>query len=111
MAPALVKRVMKSLCAANGMTSSSSSLAKGTNILSIAPNVSLQQARTWDQALVSNFSTTPLTHIFKGAFTGVCSEEHVPTYTDNVEKFKAKRVHAVICVSINDPYTMNEWAE
>ncbi|KHN33049.1 Peroxiredoxin-2F, mitochondrial [Glycine soja] len=45
------------------------------------------------------------------AFTGVCSEEHVPTYMDNIDKFKAKGIHAVIRVSINDPFTMNEWAE
>ncbi|XP_068496414.1 peroxiredoxin-2F, mitochondrial-like isoform X3 [Phaseolus vulgaris] len=46
-----------------------------------------------------------------GAFTGVCSEEHVPTYMDNADKFKAKGIDFVICVGINDPYTMNEWAE
>jgi len=63
----LVKRVMKSLCAAHGMRSSSS-LAKvkvGTDILCIAPNVSLQRARTWDQSVASNFLTTPLVDIFK----------------------------------------------
>jgi len=49
--------------------------------------------------------------IYQGAFTGVCSEKHVPTYMDNADKFKAKRVDFVICVAINDPYTMNEWAE
>ncbi|XP_052735417.1 peroxiredoxin-2F, mitochondrial isoform X2 [Vigna angularis] len=62
-----VKRVMKSLCAAHGMRSSSS-LAKvkvGTDILSIAPNVSLQIARTWDQGVASSFLTTPLVDIFK----------------------------------------------
>ena len=30
---------------------------------------------------------------------------------DNIDKFKAKGIHAVIRVSINDPFTMNEWAE
>lgn len=30
---------------------------------------------------------------------------------DNIDKFKAKGIDAVICVAINDPYTMNEWAE
>lgn len=49
--------------------------------------------------------------ISQDAFTGVCSEEHVPTYMDNIDKFKAKGIHAVIRVSINDPFTMNEWAE
>ena len=49
--------------------------------------------------------------ISQDAFTGVCSEEHVPTYMDNIDKFKAKGIDTVICVSINDPYAMNEWAE
>ncbi|KAK7359741.1 hypothetical protein VNO77_01706 [Canavalia gladiata] len=120
MAPALVKRAMKSLC---GITASSSfhKAVPGTDILTAAPNVSLQKACTWDQAVASQFSATPLKDIFKdkkvvifgipGAFTGVCSEEHVPTYTDNIDKFKAKGIDSVICVAINDPYTMNEWAE
>ncbi|TKY72131.1 Peroxiredoxin-2F [Spatholobus suberectus] len=124
MTPALVKRLTKSLSATLGTKFSPSfsftKLSTGTDILSIAPNVSLQKARSWDEGVASNFSTTPLIHIFKdkkvvifgipGAFTGVCSEEHVPTYMDNIDKFKAKGVDAVICVAINDPYTMNEWA-
>nr|XP_007147748.1 hypothetical protein PHAVU_006G151700g [Phaseolus vulgaris]ESW19742.1 hypothetical protein PHAVU_006G151700g [Phaseolus vulgaris] len=67
MTPTLVKRVMKSLCAAHGIRSSSSfaKVEVGTDILSIAPNVSLQRARTWDEGVASNFLTTPLTDIFK----------------------------------------------
>jgi peroxiredoxin len=29
----------------------------------------------------------------------------------NIDKFKAKGVNSVICVAVNDPYTMNAWAE
>nr|AFC01209.1 peroxiredoxin [Ammopiptanthus mongolicus] len=96
-------------------------VAPGTDIVSAAPNVSLQKARTWDEGISSKFSTTPLQHIFKdkkvvifglpGAYTGVCSNKHVPAYKDNVDKFKAKGVDSVICVAINDPYTLNAWAE
>lgn len=49
--------------------------------------------------------------ISQGAYTGVCSGKHVPPYKDNIEKFKAKGVDSVICVSVNDPYTVNAWAE
>ncbi|KAF7813783.1 peroxiredoxin-2F, mitochondrial-like [Senna tora] len=96
-------------------------LASGTDIVAAAPNVSLQKARSWDEGVSSNFSTTPLKDIFKdkkvvifglpGAYTGVCSNKHVPAYKDNIEKFKAKGIDSVICVSINDPYVMNAWAE
>ncbi|KAK7303276.1 hypothetical protein RJT34_14179 [Clitoria ternatea] len=115
MATGLVKRAMTSLSAANCIRPSTSTsipkVAPGTDILSTPHNVSLQKARTWDEGVASNFSTTPLKDIFKGAFTGVCSEEHVPTYMDNIDKFNAKGIDVVICVAINDPYTMNEWAE
>ncbi|KAG4945888.1 hypothetical protein JHK87_041895 [Glycine soja] len=90
MTPGLVKRLTKSLSATLGFRSSSSvaKVTTGTDLLSIAHNVSLQKALTWDEG---------------GAFTGVCSEERVPTYMDNNDKFKAKGIHAVIRVSINDP--------
>ena len=47
----------------------------------------------------------------QGAYTGVCSQQHVPSYKNNIDKFKAKGIDSVICVSVNDPYTLNAWAE
>lgn len=47
----------------------------------------------------------------QGAFTGVCSAQHVPSYKKNIDKFKAKGIDSVICVSVNDPYVMNGWAD
>ncbi|XP_061347921.1 peroxiredoxin-2F, mitochondrial [Gastrolobium bilobum] len=122
MASAMVNRAMKLKSAAALMiTRSYAKVATGTDIVSAAPNVSLQKARTWDEGVASKFSTTPLTDIFKdkkvvifglpGAYTGVCSSKHVPPYKDNSEKFKAKGIDSVICVAINDPYTMHAWAE
>ncbi|KAG9459536.1 hypothetical protein H6P81_004044 [Aristolochia fimbriata] len=97
------------------------SVAVGSDLISAAPDVTLQKARTWDEGVESNFSTTPLKDIFKekkvvifglpGAFTGVCSKAHVPSYKNNLDKLKAKGVDSVICVSVNDPYVMNGWAE
>ncbi|KAF5738619.1 putative peroxiredoxin [Tripterygium wilfordii] len=96
-------------------------LAVGNDIVSAAPDVSLQKARTWDEGVSSEFSTTPLKDIFKGkkvvifglpgAHTGVCSAQHVPSYKNNIDKFKAKGIDSVICVAVNDPYVMNGWAE
>ncbi|KAG2272976.1 hypothetical protein Bca52824_067531 [Brassica carinata] len=98
-----------------------SKLSEGTDITSAAPGVSLQKARSWDEGVSSKFSTTPLTDIFKGkkvvifglpgAYTGVCSQQHVPSYKSHMDKFKAKGIDSVICVSVNDPYTINGWAE
>lgn len=47
----------------------------------------------------------------QGAFTGVCSSSHVPSFMNNCDKFKAKGVDSIVCVAVNDPYTMNAWAE
>ena len=49
--------------------------------------------------------------VSQGAYTGVCSAQHVPSYKNNSDKFKAKGIDHVICVAINDPYVMNGWAE
>ncbi|GMI70421.1 peroxiredoxin IIF, PEROXIREDOXIN IIF [Hibiscus trionum] len=97
------------------------SVAVGTDIVSAAPGVSLQKARSWDEGVSSNFSTTSVKDIFKGkkviifglpgAYTGVCSQQHVPSYTKNIDKFKAKGIDSVICVAVNDPYVMNAWAD
>ena len=73
MASLIAKRVsrssaIKSIAAALEIKASSRSYAKvavGTDIVSAAPNVSLQKARTWDEGVSSQFSTTPLKDIFK----------------------------------------------
>lgn len=41
------------------------SLAVGMDIVSAAPDVSLQKARSWDEGVSSKFSTTPLKDIFE----------------------------------------------
>lgn len=93
----------------------------GTNLVTAAPDVKLQKARTWDEGVNSQFSTTPLSDLFggkkvvifglPGAFTGVCSAQHVPSYLTNADKFKEKGVDSIVCVAVNDPYVMNGWAE
>ncbi|XP_021667134.2 peroxiredoxin-2F, mitochondrial [Hevea brasiliensis] len=49
-----------------GSSRSYAKLAVGIDIVSVAPDVSLQQARTWAEGVSSNFSTTALKEIFKG---------------------------------------------
>ncbi|XP_062195976.1 peroxiredoxin-2F, mitochondrial-like [Phragmites australis] len=93
----------------------------GSDIVTAAPGVSLQKARSWDEGVATKFSTTPLKDIFygkkvvifglPGAYTGVCSQAHVPSYKNNIDKLKAKGIDSVICVSVNDPYVLNGWAE
>lgn len=46
-----------------------------------------------------------------GAYTGVCTTAHVPSFIRTKEAFAAKGVDEVICVSVNDPFVMGAWGE
>ena len=46
-----------------------------------------------------------------GAFTSTCSKIHLPGYVSNSEKIKAKGIENIFCLSVNDPFVMNAWAE
>ncbi|XP_057476110.1 LOW QUALITY PROTEIN: peroxiredoxin-2F, mitochondrial-like [Actinidia eriantha] len=123
MASAMLKRSAGSLrvAAAAAASRAFASVSVGTDLIAAAPDVSLQKARSWDEGVESKFSTTTLKELFKdkkvvifglpGCYTGVCSAQHVPSYKNNSDKFKAKGIDHVVCVAINDPYVMNGWAE
>jgi len=46
-----------------------------------------------------------------GAFTPTCSSTHLPRYNELAPVFKANGVDAIVCVSVNDAFVMNEWAK
>ena len=46
-----------------------------------------------------------------GAYTGVCSTAHVPSFIAAMDDLKAKGVDEVICVSVNDPFVMGAWSQ
>lgn len=45
-----------------------------------------------------------------GAFTPTCSSTHLPRFNELAPAFKANGVDQVICVAVNDPFVMEEWA-
>ena len=46
-----------------------------------------------------------------GAFTKVCSEQHLPGFVKNFEEAKKKGITKILCVSVNDPFVMNAWGK
>ena len=46
-----------------------------------------------------------------GAFTKVCSAQHLPGYVKNFEEAKKKGVTKIICVSVNDANVMKAWGD
>ena len=46
-----------------------------------------------------------------GAFTPTCSSTHLPGYEKQYDAFKALGIDDVICLSVNDAFTMKQWAD
>ncbi|GAB2235489.1 hypothetical protein Drorol1_Dr00025914 [Drosera rotundifolia] len=68
MASAMMRRSTATLRSVMGVAFRDyASVSVGLDIVSAAPDVSLQKARTWDEGLSSKFSTT-LSEIFKVLF-------------------------------------------
>ncbi len=46
-----------------------------------------------------------------GAFTPTCSSTHLPRYNELARVFKANGVDQIVCLSVNDAFVMNQWAQ
>jgi peroxiredoxin len=46
-----------------------------------------------------------------GAFTRTCSGQHLPGFVQQADQIKAKGVHAIACVSVNDAFVMDAWGK
>lgn len=46
-----------------------------------------------------------------GAYTGVCSKQHMPSFVDNYDALKKKGFDAIACTSTNDIFVLTNWAK
>ena len=46
-----------------------------------------------------------------GAFTPTCSTYQLPGFENAFEDFKAEGIDEIYCMSVNDSFVMNKWAE
>ena len=46
-----------------------------------------------------------------GAFTPTCSSTHLPRYNELAPVFRKQGIDTIVCVSVNDPFVMEEWGK
>jgi 2-Cys peroxiredoxin 5 len=46
-----------------------------------------------------------------GAFTPGCDKTHLPGYINDRDKYAAKGIDTIACISVNDAYVMQAWGE
>ncbi|MBM3647895.1 MAG: peroxiredoxin [Alphaproteobacteria bacterium] len=46
-----------------------------------------------------------------GAYTPVCSAQHLPGFVAKAGAFKGKKIDRIVCVSVNDPFVMDAWGK
>jgi peroxiredoxin len=46
-----------------------------------------------------------------GAFTPLCSAQHLPGFVEKAKAIKGKGIDAIACLSVNDAFVMGAWAK
>lgn len=79
------------------------------------PNVTfrIRENNEWKNVTTAELFDGKTVAVFSlpGAFTPTCSSTHLPRFNELAPAFFANGVDAILCVSVNDTFVMNEWAK
>ena len=68
---------------------------------------------TWIEQSTDDFFSKKKVIVFSlpGAFTPTCSSKQLPGFDEKFNEFKKHGIDEIYCVSVNDSFVMNAWAE
>ena len=79
------------------------------------PDVSFKIRRDGDWAAVTTddlfAGKNVIVFSLPGAFTPTCSSTHLPRYNELAPVFRKVGIDSLVCVSVNDPFVMEEWGK
>ena len=79
------------------------------------PDVAFRVRRNGDWATVTTDDIFARKNVvvfsLPGAFTPTCSSTHLPRFNELAPVFKAQGIDAIVCISVNDPFVMEEWGK
>lgn len=79
------------------------------------PNAKFQtrEVGEWVEKTSSDYFSGKRVVVFAlpGAFTPTCSSKQLPGYEEKYNEFKERGIDEVYCLSVNDAFVMNAWAE
>ena len=72
----------------------------------------IQKNNQWQDLTTKEIFANKKVIIFclPGAFTPTCSNSHLPRYDELAPVFKASGIDDIYCLSVNDTFVMNAWA-
>jgi len=81
----------------------------------LVPDVSFKIRKNGDWATVTSAELfggkNVIVFSLPGAFTPTCSSTHLPRYNELAPVFKSQGIDSIVCVSVNDPFVMEEWGK
>jgi glutaredoxin-like protein len=79
------------------------------------PNVAFRVRRNGEWATITTddifAGKNVVVFSLPGAFTPTCSSTHLPRFNELAPVFKAQGIDSIVCISVNDPFVMEEWGK